>query len=477
MSKIKFINNVASQITSPVGLTDTIIYLSDVSRLEVPAPDEVLIGTLDSITSGNTLPEIVHITGINYLNRSVSVVRAQDNTAAQTWAVGDTFQCRVTDEILSEFVQRSRDYMVGPLVFADSLDPVTPHIRIEQQLLDAIGSGAAIRFARTSETPDESVPASIQLLQQLQVTAKQDINLRGTRITFDDVSNAPNGSGLASLHEGELVTVNEVNTITSLLSSSNTTSQFIPSDTSTVLHSVVVASGERHASLKFRIVGLVPNPDLITVEVRVGGDLSYTESYSVEGAITIDKMVNLGDLGADTTIDVRVADALGSTITQVDMEVLRNRLDAGNVFYDNSNTSSLYGDSVQDAIDAIHRGITAYEQFDRVYPVTAGQVEFPMALSNVDRVDVYLNGSYLTRELEYLFDEAAQLLTITLDSLRESDTLMVTHYIRTSSANSQYLNSTTLWHTFTGDMADKKSIRDILNGIKTRLDVLDGGDL
>jgi hypothetical protein len=476
-AKIKFLNNYSAQLVRDVSPTDTQLFVTDVSRLPaLPLPDgERFYVTIDNALSVNDYPEIVLVTGVNFTSRALTVERSQDGTGAFRWRAGDHVQGRNINEILDEFIQRSRDYMVGPLVFGGSLHPVVPHIRIEGKNIDAVGPTAGMRFMLREDADYNHVPALIHYEGQLNTTVFQDYNVAATRVTLGDVSNS--GDGLLAVADSEIISVNEVTTLTELGDATNTVVTDVPDPTQTEVFTYAVPFGERHGTMKLEIDGVSPNPVMCTVELMISGVVKYTSAYSVEDLVTINKTINTGPWYADDVVSLNIVNGTGMTVTRAKVTFFRNRLDADNIFYDNSNTTDELGDSVQEAIDAFYGGLSSFEHIHAVYPVTAGQVTFPMVYPNVEKINVHLNGAFLAENVSFIYDEVAQVMTMIYGELRADDTLVITHFVRTSGMNPAHMGTTSLWHTFTGDAADKQSLRDIMNAVKVRLDALDGGDL
>ena len=84
MTQFVFANNINTQLAAAVTATDTVLTLGSSLGLPTLATGEMMPVTLVSLTS----TEICYATAINGAN--LTVLRGQENTAAQPWAVGAT---------------------------------------------------------------------------------------------------------------------------------------------------------------------------------------------------------------------------------------------------------------------------------------------------------------------------------------------------------------------------------------------------
>ena len=84
MTQFVFANNINTQLADAVTATDTVLTLGSSLGLPTLATGEMMPVTLVSLTS----TEICYATAINGAN--LTVLRGQENTAAQPWAVGAT---------------------------------------------------------------------------------------------------------------------------------------------------------------------------------------------------------------------------------------------------------------------------------------------------------------------------------------------------------------------------------------------------
>ncbi len=84
MTQFVFANNIKTQLADAVTATDTVLTLGSSLGLPTLATGEMMPVTLVSLTS----TEICYATVINGAN--LTVLRGQENTAAQPWAVGAT---------------------------------------------------------------------------------------------------------------------------------------------------------------------------------------------------------------------------------------------------------------------------------------------------------------------------------------------------------------------------------------------------
>jgi hypothetical protein len=107
MSEQQFTNNALTTLGSALGSTATTVTLAAGSGALFPTlePGQFFLGTLWSAGSSTQVPNEI-VTATARTGDTVTIVRAQEGTTAQAWAVGDNFQLLVTAGTLSEFAQQ-----------------------------------------------------------------------------------------------------------------------------------------------------------------------------------------------------------------------------------------------------------------------------------------------------------------------------------------------------------------------------------
>lgn len=130
MALIVFENNSNGTLNASIDDTQTTITLGSGQGSNFPsitAPDEIFFVTLQNYAA--QLIEICRVT--DRVSDVLTVVRGQDGTTAQTWAVATTaIQLRLTKETIDRFVQTGATLTPGSLVTIDS----------QGQLIDYTGS-------------------------------------------------------------------------------------------------------------------------------------------------------------------------------------------------------------------------------------------------------------------------------------------------------------------------------------------------
>ena len=103
MTILQFANNALSALASPITSADTTIYLQagTGSLFPTPTSGQVFLATI--YNSSSTSYEIVLVTARS--GDTVTVVRAQENTTAQTWLTGNSFGMYPTKGTMQSFVQ------------------------------------------------------------------------------------------------------------------------------------------------------------------------------------------------------------------------------------------------------------------------------------------------------------------------------------------------------------------------------------
>ena len=95
---IQLANNLTTALTASVGVVDTTISVDDTSRF----PDLTAVGDYLFLTLiGVGVVEIIRVDGVS--GNDLTVVRAQDSTTAQAFAVGDRAELRICAATLTSF--------------------------------------------------------------------------------------------------------------------------------------------------------------------------------------------------------------------------------------------------------------------------------------------------------------------------------------------------------------------------------------
>jgi hypothetical protein len=96
---VKFSNNVSTTLAAGIGTSNTTISVVDASKFPALAAGEHTYVTLDSDTVTPTR-EVVKVTGIS--GNTLTVVRAQDGTAAAAFSADAKVELRITAALLDE---------------------------------------------------------------------------------------------------------------------------------------------------------------------------------------------------------------------------------------------------------------------------------------------------------------------------------------------------------------------------------------
>lgn len=112
MSRFRFSNNASALLVATAASTDLTIQLEAGGGAKFPAlaSGDKFRATLVAVSGAR---EIVNGTAV--VGDVVTVQRAQEGTAAQTFPSGSRFECRLTAGMAENFLQRSGDAMIGPL--------------------------------------------------------------------------------------------------------------------------------------------------------------------------------------------------------------------------------------------------------------------------------------------------------------------------------------------------------------------------
>ncbi len=151
MSTFVFANNVNTTLAAGINSTATTITLTSSAHLPTLAAGEIFALTLNDAATQSVF-EIVYVTAIT--GATLTVIRGQENTAAQSWLTGDYAYGSNTAGILESFVQSGSEPGSGFV----TLDPPTQQsgsINVGGPI--NTGSGAAVAagdggFGRSAST-------------------------------------------------------------------------------------------------------------------------------------------------------------------------------------------------------------------------------------------------------------------------------------------------------------------------------------
>lgn len=106
MSQILFANNAATTIASAISAVATSVTLASGTGALYPSPgtNQYFKATMYPATAGTQAPEIVHVTARS--SDTLTIVRAQEGTAAQSWGSGAVFDNLITAGTLSVLPQQ-----------------------------------------------------------------------------------------------------------------------------------------------------------------------------------------------------------------------------------------------------------------------------------------------------------------------------------------------------------------------------------
>ena len=102
MSQFVFANNVNTTLAAGINSTATTITLTSSAHLPTLAAGEIFALTLNDAATQSVF-EIVYVTAIS--GASLTVIRGQENTAAQSWLTNDYAYASNTAGILGSFIQ------------------------------------------------------------------------------------------------------------------------------------------------------------------------------------------------------------------------------------------------------------------------------------------------------------------------------------------------------------------------------------
>jgi hypothetical protein len=104
---VRFSNNASTTLNGAISATATSIVVNDVTEFPVLSSGEYTYLTLANATE--TKIEIIKVTSINTSTKTLTAVRAQDNTAAQTFSTDDLCELRMTAALLNDAASRNDD--------------------------------------------------------------------------------------------------------------------------------------------------------------------------------------------------------------------------------------------------------------------------------------------------------------------------------------------------------------------------------
>jgi hypothetical protein len=193
---VKFTNNASGTLASSITTSSTTLTLTTGQGAQFPslASGEFFFATI--VDSSNNL-EIVKVTGRS--TDVLTVVRAQDNTAARSFIGGDRFELRSVAAALQALLQDAKDYSdssAGSLINAHISDPTGAHAASAVSFTPAGGLEATDVQAALVELDTEKLAATAT------VTASNGITATGASLAAG-ISLAPtagyNGYGVRTV--------------------------------------------------------------------------------------------------------------------------------------------------------------------------------------------------------------------------------------------------------------------------------------
>jgi hypothetical protein len=153
---VKFTNNASGTLASSITTSSTTITLTTGQGAQFPslAAGEFFFATL--VDSSNNL-EIVKVT--NRATDVLTIVRAQDNTAARSFVGGDRFELRPVAAAMQALLQDAKDYSdssAGSLINAHISDPTGAHAASAVSFTPAGGIAATDVQAAITELDSET---------------------------------------------------------------------------------------------------------------------------------------------------------------------------------------------------------------------------------------------------------------------------------------------------------------------------------
>jgi hypothetical protein len=158
MSIFKFANNVSTTLANTVGTSDTTITIASTANLPTLASGQVMPLTLNDASTG-LLYEILYVTAIS--GTSLTVLRAQEGTSAQSWKVGDYAMCNPTAGAVGGITGNLQPTITGTLPLGNNVQvmpgTLTSGITMTLPSAPLVGSiysiyGSASAFSVTVQT-------------------------------------------------------------------------------------------------------------------------------------------------------------------------------------------------------------------------------------------------------------------------------------------------------------------------------------
>jgi hypothetical protein len=104
---VRFSNNASTTLNGAVSSSVTSIVVNDASEFPTLSSGEYTYLTLANATE--TKIEIIKVTSINTSTKTLTAIRAQDNTGAQAFSSGDICELRMTAALLNDAASRNDD--------------------------------------------------------------------------------------------------------------------------------------------------------------------------------------------------------------------------------------------------------------------------------------------------------------------------------------------------------------------------------
>jgi len=116
-------NNASTVITAPLTTGSTSMTVGSAALFPTLSNGNWFVGTLEHLVSGVvTADEIVRVTAVS--GSTMTIVRAQEGTAALTWSSGDTFALLPTAGGLGQFLQQGNLFPITPQETAAGVTPI-----------------------------------------------------------------------------------------------------------------------------------------------------------------------------------------------------------------------------------------------------------------------------------------------------------------------------------------------------------------
>lgn len=182
MSLIIFANNAQGQLAGAITNVALVASLNPGQGALFPAPGagEFFVGTFTDASTG-LLNEIVHVTDVT--GDVITMVRAQEGTAAQAWSAGDIFANLVTAGTMEAMLQNGQT-------------PTQP-ARVETSTgasLNVLVTDYAVGMNRAATTQTQNLPGGAAVGQSFKI-----MDLAGTFSPANPVTVAPPAGTIAGL--------------------------------------------------------------------------------------------------------------------------------------------------------------------------------------------------------------------------------------------------------------------------------------